>query len=235
METVTPDTVIITEGAKQSITGTAVDKAGNSASFTVKNINIDKTQSVITVSIPQDGAEYSLNEKVTAEWTTNDSLSGIESATGTAASGTLIDTATVGEKDFTVEAKDRAGNKTIKTVKYYVRYNYGGVLPPLKQDGSSMVKGGTVPVKFQLTDAMGKYVSKATARLYLAKITNGVPGSEIEATSPGSANSGNLFRYDSTDNQYIYNLRAKDLSAGTWQIRISLDDGTSRYVAISIK
>lgn len=109
------------------------------------------------------------------------------------------------------------------------------MFPPLKQDGSSVVNGDTVPVKFQLTDATGKYVSTATTRLYLAKITNRVPGSEIEAVSPGNANSGNLFRYDSTDNQYIYNLRAKDLVFGTWQLRIILDDGTSKYVNINIK
>lgn len=90
-------------------------------------------------------------------------------------------------------------------------------------------------VKFQLTDVAGKYVRIATARLYLAKMTNGVPGSEIEAASPGNSNDGNLFRYDSTENQYIYNLRAKDLSAGAWQLRILLDDGTSKYVTINIK
>lgn len=81
------------------------------------------------------------------------------------------------------------------------------MFPPLKQDGSSTVKGGTVPVKFQLTDVTGKYVSTATSRLYLSKLTNGTPGAEIEASSPGKANDGNLFRYDNTDNQYIYNLQ----------------------------
>lgn len=235
LETVTQDTVIDTEGAGQIVTGTAMDKAGNSAIFTVENINIDKTQPGITVSIPQDGAEYLLHEKVNADWTAADSLSGIDSVTGTVASGSLIDTSTVGEKTFTVEATDRAGNKTVKTVKYYVRYKYGGVLPPLKQDGSSTVKGGAVPVKFQLADAAGKYVSTAAARLYLSKMTNGTSGSEIEASSPGKANDGNLFRYDSKDNQYIHNLSAKDLSSGEWRLRISLDDGTSKYVNIEIK
>jgi hypothetical protein len=41
---ITPDTTISTEGAAQSVTGTAVDLAGNEASFTVAGINIDKTQ-----------------------------------------------------------------------------------------------------------------------------------------------------------------------------------------------
>ncbi|MFZ5644747.1 MAG: PxKF domain-containing protein [Bacillota bacterium] len=90
-------------------------------------------------------------------------------------------------------------------------------------------------MKFRLTDSNGSYVSTATARLYLAKITGGAPGTEIEANSPGNSNSGNLFRYDSKDNQYIYNLRTKGLSNGAWQLRITLDDGTSKYVNIDVK
>ncbi|MFZ5644746.1 MAG: hypothetical protein ACOY46_14255 [Bacillota bacterium] len=120
LETVTPDVTLTIEGANQSVTGTATDRAGNTATFTVANINIDKTQPEITINIPTDGAQYSLREKVTAGWTAQDSLSGIDSATGTVPSGSAIDTATVGEKTFTVEVTDRAGNKTLKTVKYYV-------------------------------------------------------------------------------------------------------------------
>ncbi|HBV98046.1 MAG: hypothetical protein JL50_00935 [Peptococcaceae bacterium BICA1-7] len=48
-------------------------------------------------------------------------------------------------------------------------------------------------------------------------------------------NDGNLFRYDNTDNQYIYNLRAKDLSPGEWRLRISLGDETSKYIKIVVK
>lgn len=95
--------------------------------------------------------------------------------------------------------------------------------------------GSTVPVKFQLQNAEGNFVTDAIARIYLAKIVNGVAGQEINGTSPGNANQGNLFRYDTTENQYIFNLATKPLSAGTWQIRIELDDGTSRFVNIGLK
>ncbi len=111
IDTLTPDTIISSEGANQSLTGTAVDKAGNTASFTVDKINIDKTKPQITITSPAENQEYILNQKATAAWTTSDSLSGIESAQGTVPDGTDINTATVGENSFTVEAIDLAGNQ----------------------------------------------------------------------------------------------------------------------------
>jgi pimeloyl-ACP methyl ester carboxylesterase len=43
IDTITPDLIISTEGANQSVVGTAKDKAGNEASVAVSGINIDKT------------------------------------------------------------------------------------------------------------------------------------------------------------------------------------------------
>lgn len=115
-------------------------------------------------------------------------------------------------------------------------YNFGRILPPINQDGSSVFKfGSTVPVKFQLQNADGEYVSNAIAKIYLTKINNNIVGTEIEAVSTSSATEGNLFRYDVIENQYIFNLATKPLSTGTWQIRIELDDGTSKYAIIGLK
>jgi len=69
----------------------------------------------------------------------------------------------------------------------------------------------------------------------MLKISNGSNGTEMEAVSTAAATTGNLFRYSSDGNQYIFNLNTKPLSTGTWQIRIELDDGTSQYVNISLK
>ena len=66
-------------------------------------------------------------------------------------------------------------------------------------------------------------------------VTDGITGAELEATSTGSADTGNTFRYDGTNNQYIFNLSTKGFSQGTWQIRIDLGDGTQRTVLISLK
>lgn len=117
---------------------------------------------------------------------------------------------------------------------YYV---YGGILPPIKPDGTSVFKlGSTVPVKFQLQDADGNSITNAVAGILLQKIVGGDPyGTPMDGDSTSAATTGNLFRYDSTSNQYIFNLGTKLLSEGTWQIRIELGDGSSQLATIGLR
>jgi hypothetical protein len=122
-----------------------------------------------------------------------------------------------------------------------VIYGFCDILPPIKVDGSRAFKlGSTVPVKFQLWDDNGEIVTNAEACIFVKKISNGTTG-EIEAVSTAASTTGNLFRYDPDSEQYIFNLSTKlplngvSWSTGTWQIRIKLDDGTSKFVNIVLK
>ncbi len=225
-----------TEGAAQTQDVTVTDKAGNSKTFTSQEVNIDKTKPVVTITVPEQGEGYILNQLVIANWGAEDPLSGINSAIGTVASGLPINTSSVGTKSFTVTAEDKAGNLETMTVTYNVYYDFIGVLQPINNDGSSIFKlKSTIPVKFQLKDANGNYINDAVARIFVKKISNGVNGGEIEAISTSAATEGNLFRYDFSDNQYIFNLGTKTLSTGTWQIIIRLNDGSEHTVNISLK
>ena len=94
--------------------------------------------------------------------------------------------------------------------------------------------GSTVPVKFQLTGASAG-VKDLSARLYLQRISSGGSGSELEAISTSNSTTGNLFRYDATSGQYVFNLNTKTLSAGTYKLRIDLGDGVLRTVNITLK
>ena len=115
----------------------------------------------------------------------------------------------------------------------YKPYEYSGLLQPINSDGSSIFKlKSTVPVKFQLKDDLGNFVSNAEAKIYLAKIGSAILGTELETISTSASTEGNVFRC--SQNQYIFNLNTKSLSVGTWQIRIDLDDGTSKYGKISL-
>lgn len=197
---------------------------------------VDTTPPVVKITTPADGGEYLLNSVVLAYWTATDERCVIASAVGTVPNGSPIDTATVGAKTFTVTAADKAGNVATKTVTYYVDYVFGGILPPINPNRSSDFKlGSTIPVKFQLFDAHGNLISAAVAKIYVAKISGGIIGSEMKGVSTSAANTDNFFRYSPTDRQYIFNLSTKHLSAGTWQIRIELDDGTSHYAHINLK
>jgi hypothetical protein len=88
-------------------------------------------------------------------------------------------------------------------------------------------------VKFKLTGASSG-VTNATVRLTLAKVVDGVPGNEFPATSNGSSNANSLFRYDAREGQYIFNLSTRELTAGTYQLRVDTGDGVSRTVLITL-
>ncbi|MGE5832433.1 MAG: OmpL47-type beta-barrel domain-containing protein, partial [Methanomicrobiales archaeon] len=222
---------IPTEGTT-TIFYNSTDKAGNVEETKHQDISIDKTPPVIAITTPADGAEYILNQVIAASYDATDTVSGIASVTGTIPIGSSIPTDGIGPHTFSVTAIDNAGNEDEKSMSYQIVYDYGGLLPPIK-DGKINKQGSTIPVKFQLKDASGNLVSTASAQLFLAPMTNGVPGAEIPATSPGKANDGNSFRHE--ENQYIFNLNTMPLTAGTWQLRIALDDGTSKLGTIQLK
>jgi len=218
---------------------TATDAAGNVGSDSVTYI-VDDTPPEITIITPADGVVYILNQVVLADWEAIDELSGIATVTATADDGDPSDTSTLGEKSFTVTATDNAGNTDSLTVHYNVQYDFGGFLPPVSLDGRSLFKlGSTIPVKFQLFDAARDPASTAVATIRVVKISSGSPvGMEVDGVSTSAATTGNLFRYDTTGQLYIFNLATKSLPApadGTWRITVYLNDGTSQSIDIGIK
>ncbi len=236
IDAVTPDTTLSTEGVNLFAIGTATDMAGNINSTTVSGISIDKTQPHVTINTPANGGIYILNQTLIADWSAIDSLSGLTSATGTLPNGAAIDTSIVGTKTFTVVAMDNADNTATQTSSYTIAYNFLGILPPIREDGSSVFKlGGTIPVKFRIADASGNYASTAVANITYQKITDEILGTVEEPVSISEANEGNTFRYDNINNYYIFNLGTTGMDIGTYQLNINLDDGTIKTVRISLK
>jgi len=108
-------------------------------------------------------------------------------------------------------------------------------LQPINPDGSSVFKlGSTIPVKFKLT-GVSAGITNLAAHLSVAKISNSVTGSYVEAASPGAANAGSTFRYDTDVNLYIFNLSTKALSAGTWSLRADLGDRVDHTINVSLR
>lgn len=108
---------------------------------------------------------------------------------------------------------------------------FGGFVSPIKE-GASFKKGTAVPVKFQLKTPQGAYITTAQPALFLSFQGR---GPEIPATSLPPVQGGNLFRYDYAKNQYIFNLDTRNLSKGTWQLRVFLGDGTVKTVNVIIR
>lgn len=131
-------------------------------------------------------------------------------------------------------ATDAHGNPRTKTFVVTVTISATGALAPIRADGLGVHKlGSTVPVKFQLTGPSSG-ISDLVARLYVARISDGAAGEDVPATST-VADAGNLFRYDQTARQYIFNLGTRPLPAGTWRLRVDLGDGVHRYAQIALR
>ncbi len=70
---------------------------------------IDKTRPTITIDVPANGAEYEVGDVLAATYFCLDAGSGIVSCDGPTTSGSLLDTSSLGEFDFTVATEDHAG------------------------------------------------------------------------------------------------------------------------------
>lgn len=153
------------------------------------------------------------------------------------------DTFPLGTTTVTCSATDAAGNETPGSFEVTVTYATTGILQPINggstpndyaDDTSVFKRGSTVAVKFSLSGASAG-ITDATAKLSVSKVSNDLAGSEAEATSTAAATQGNLFRYDATSEQYVYNWGTKGLEGGTYQLRIDLGDGTTNTVRVSLK
>ena len=82
ISTVTPDTTISTEGALQSVTGTATDNAGNTATVNVPGINMDKTAPVIAITSPVPGI-LADPENFSVAYSVYDNLAGVAGVAAT--------------------------------------------------------------------------------------------------------------------------------------------------------
>ncbi len=105
-----------------TVTVTARDHAGNETVVTNTVTVVDETTPTISVTTPAADATYELGAQVLADYACADEPngSGIESCDGSVADGAAVDTGSLGQKTFTVDASDHAGNTESKSVTYTV-------------------------------------------------------------------------------------------------------------------
>lgn len=208
------------------------DAAGNSANTLTRNVSVVDTTAPV-ISVPDDISVI-----------LSGNLTSVDIGTATATDLFLKDITNnapsegfkVGKTQVLWTATDTSGNTASAIQNISVSYQFSGILQPINQDGSSIFKAGSsVPVKFALTNSNGNYVTNAIATLSYSKTSNNISGAIMEATSTSAATSGNLFRYDTTNNQYIFNMSTKGYSSGTYQLTITLNDGNRYFVTISLK
>jgi hypothetical protein len=114
-------------------------------------------------------------------------------------------------------------------------YAFSGFISPLP--GATFSLTNTVPVKFQLRDASGAFVSTCTCILKVQRLdANGspIPGTQMDAIPTNGK--GNQFRYDRPNNQYIFNVSSQTWGSqiGPWQLQAYPDDGTVQTATIVV-
>ncbi len=189
--------------------------------------------------MPDIPTEVILNTNLTFNFNATDDISGIAILKATLDGNPIQNNATiimsqVGEHIFRLEAIDKAGNPSIQERKFKVIYKFEGFLPPLQKE-AVFNQGRSIPVKFQLFDVNNQIVSTAQASLFFAFVQNGTLGEFQSAVSSGESNSGNKFRFDEKDQQYIFNWNMSSLTPGNYRLRTDLDDGKAYSIEVELK
>ena len=246
----TTSQLVATEGSHQQATGTCADVAGNTASSTDGDVNLDKTNPLLNVSGAADGATFNVcSLPARPAFAPSDALSGVDTQSDSWVKPTT--TSGVGTYTYTATATDKAGNMATQSRTYTDTYGTAAVtavpfLQPINQDGSSRFKlGSTIPVKFQAM-CSGAPVSAVVAKMYVKQGDSQPDPGTDEAISTSAATTGNLFRYDGSGQQYIFNLSTKlgyvnpdnttinSFVQGTWTLTIGLDDGSFRSIKVQL-
>jgi len=136
IDTITPDITLTNEGENQSATGTAKDKAGNEASFTVSGINIDKTAPEINISSPES-KNYLNNQTITIDYSVLDNINEVASQVYydnklTADKNINLSFQNLGEHVLKITAMDEAGNQSEKEVKFQIRTSTQAIIDNIK-------------------------------------------------------------------------------------------------------
>jgi len=219
-----------------TVTCNVHDAAGNpaSASFTI-TVRDNRAPDFGPTPSPKAYATSTAGAVVTyTAPTATDDVDGPVGVTCTPPSGSIF---APGSTTVTCTASDSSGHTATVTFAVIVTYQAptDGTFyaQPINPDGSSIFKlGSTVPVKFALTGASAG-ITNLVAKISVPKVSNGIEGSFVEATSTSGGDSGNTFRYSS--GQYIFNLSTKSLSQGTWAVKVDLGDGVDHTIHISLR
>lgn len=225
------------EGAAQNATGHCADRAGHTASDTQSGINIDKTSPASQITTPANGASYLLNAIVNATYGCADALSGVSACVGAVASGAALDTATVGDKTFTVSAADAAGNQAAASHSYSVQYAFSGFSNPLAAlpAVNTANAGRTVPVKYSLRDVNGAAISDLTSFVSLISAPvacdSNVPTAAAEETDAAGSTT---IHFES--GLFVYNWKTQSAWQGTCRVlQLTLNDNTRHMVTFQFK
>ena len=229
-----PDQTLSSEGAGQSATGNATDNAGNTASATANDINIDKTApNVSLVGGPANGVSYYYGTvPVAPTCSANDPLSGLDGSCTVSGYSSAVGTHTV-----TATAKDMAGNTNTASATYTVlAWTLTGVYQPVDMNGvyNKVKAGSTVPLKFEVFAGPTELTTTAAVQKFSALQTTcdaDAATSDMEIANTG----GTSLRYDTTGGQFIQNWQTPKSPGSCYRVTVFTADGSSISALFQLK
>jgi Big-like domain-containing protein len=218
---------------------TATDAAGNEGQSTGITVSVDTKAPTLTLpSSPLSfGATGPTGAKVTYTVTATDNIDngGLPfdvTAFCSPASNTIFG---LGTKTVNCDVQDKAGNHVKGSFDVKVVYPTFSFQPPTDPTRSNAFKiGSSIPAKFTLKFADGTSASTCNCVFSFAKVDNkpDSPVNELVYTMP--SDTGSNYRWDSTQQQYIYNVGTKTLTAGSYKIYATTDDGVVHSVQVEL-
>lgn len=213
--------VTVGEGKNQTVTGTAVDRAGNVKTLSVV-VNVDKTKPTIayTLSPVANTAGWNKND-VTVTFTCMDqgSLSGVASCSAPV----TVSTETAGQ-NVTGTAVDVAGNSQTATA----TVKLDKTLPTASNvivSGLFLGIGNTITIRAAVADTLPNTAisSKVVAAEYYIDSDPGVGNGTAMSVSPNPATTGTATASANVSNlfgQHTVYVRSQD-AAGNWSLKVS--------------
>ena len=206
------------------------DAAGNCVTAgPIGGNKVDKKAPAISIATSSPGNQYELEDEVTVTYYCTDGGSGTASCSGPVASGGKLDTASVGQHTFTVEASDEVGNVGTKSFVYHVIYDFAGFFSPVDNpEVLNRVKAGSaVPVKFSLggdqgLDIFAEADGSSFPRSEPIPCGSTDPVDRVEQTVTASSSG---LTYDATTGLYTYVWKTSRGWTGCRQLVVRLDDG----------
>ncbi|HEU0167019.1 MAG TPA: Ig-like domain repeat protein, partial [Chloroflexota bacterium] len=199
-----------------SVAYSSKDNAGNAekAEGPLK-FNVDQTAPTVTIGGVANGATYTVGGVPAPTYAATDATSGIDTKSATLAKPST--TSGVGTYTYTATATDKAGNTTTVSATYKVVYkSSGSFLPPVSGNTYSANANRDIPLKFDLLDANGNFLSTAVAKL--------------------TVNGKDAGTFGVNGNHYQLNIKLRDLgiTSGTANVVVTIDDGTTLSLVITV-
>jgi hypothetical protein len=189
--------------------------------------NVTGTPPGIAILSPRAApATYALNQRVLADYACIDPSSVVSACIGTVPSLSPIDTSSLGEKTFEVNATVSSGPSATMVRPYSVVAGSPAYeIFLLYKPSSPGKKGSAFPIKLQVRDSDGRNLSAPVMVLTAVTVTNGTASYDPTPYYTGGTNPGYKFRFDrslGTGGGYIYNLSTKNLPKGNFNLKFKI-------------